>query len=298
MYRRILIPLDGSRHAEAVFTQLHPLLVVSGARPILLGAIRSQDEHVSAREYLDGVRARLLDCGAHARVDVRRGRPAEAILEACHKYEADLIAMASHGHTGLERLVFGSTTERLLRQSRVPLLVVKSDVRRPGPADVGAALPMAAMTWRDVLVPLDGSVNSEQALGPALDMAGIACGRLHLLHAVPPVPMTSFGGQAQRLRNASDPPDYLPKLAAELAGSAAEVRTATVEGATLQSIERYIADHGISLVVMTTHGRSGLGRFLLGSFAETVLRTVNTPILLHRITGDSLDLSEPVSSPQ
>jgi nucleotide-binding universal stress UspA family protein len=144
-----------------------------------------------------------------------------------------------------------------------------------------------------ILVPLDGSPFSEQALPYALELARRSEAVLHLVkvHTVTALP-SSFIDPGSYLNSEFDAElrqgeaDYLEQLATSPRMRGAQIRRALVEGPVVSAIEAYMKDAGITMVVMTTHGRGGLSRAWLGSVADGLVRAVNVPVLLLRPRGD------------
>lgn len=156
MYKRIMVPLDGSKLAETVFPHLETVIkgcatpeviVVQAVEPISIpigrevSQLASFDEaksfethHTSdAENYLKGVVARLQDNGIKARAEVVFGKAGDALSEYAVKNNVDLIVMATHGRSGLGRLVMGSVAERLLHSSCVPIFLVRNMGCPPAP---------------------------------------------------------------------------------------------------------------------------------------------------------------------
>jgi nucleotide-binding universal stress UspA family protein len=142
MYKRVLVPLDGSRLAEGILpfvlqmTAPHELdvVLVRVERPIPPNAIEGTTYFTvddiaarrrKAREYLAEVAAGLRRRGLRVAIDARYGDPVAEILAAAGESGADVIAMTTHGRTGVTRLLFGSVAEAVLRRARVPVLVMR-----------------------------------------------------------------------------------------------------------------------------------------------------------------------------
>jgi len=140
MYKRILIPLDGSALAEAVLPHVEGLAKSSAAELVLLrvafahmlpGAdpIEAQVARVQeAENYVADLAKRLQEKGVSAEAKVRYGDPAEEILDHAARDHIDLIAMSTHGRTGLKRVVLGSVAENVLRSAPVPMLLVRAPI--------------------------------------------------------------------------------------------------------------------------------------------------------------------------
>ena len=138
--KTILVPLDGSPVAEAALAPAVALAREAGAKLVLLRAAEAHtlptadpieaqvDVMREAQEYLARTRARVAGAGvADVEVSAWYGPPVEAIVEAARYREADLIVMSSHGRSGVARLIMGSVAERVLRSTRVPILVIRPD---------------------------------------------------------------------------------------------------------------------------------------------------------------------------
>ena len=138
MYQRILVPLDGSTLAEGVLPHVQALVKSLGAELVLLrvafthafpGAdpIQSQVTAVQeAEDYVSRLAKRLREDGVRAEAKVRYGDPVEEILDHVTWDHIDLIAMATHGRTGLTRVVMGSVAEHVLRRTSVPMLLMRA----------------------------------------------------------------------------------------------------------------------------------------------------------------------------
>jgi nucleotide-binding universal stress UspA family protein len=145
MYTKILVPLDGSMRAEAVLRHVEELALASKARVLLLqvvdrgapiGAVeaayaglrqRELDEATrKARAYLTGLQGQFRQKGIDAHTVVAYGLTVDAILRTARSERADLIAVASHGQSGLARVVHGSVAAGLLQRARRPLLLIPS----------------------------------------------------------------------------------------------------------------------------------------------------------------------------
>ncbi len=145
MYQRILVPLDGSPVAEQVLPLLKMLVVRFQSSLILFqaiepisqratveGAALHPDDHAEqlrkqALEYLEAIKPRF-PSGITVQHEIRTGLPARAILEFAESTRIDLIAMATHGRTGLQRWVYGSVADKVLSGARLPILLVRASV--------------------------------------------------------------------------------------------------------------------------------------------------------------------------
>jgi nucleotide-binding universal stress UspA family protein len=277
---RILVPLDGSPLAEAalpVATSLggHPgsglrLVWAVGLEVPLDAQDAGRDE---ARAYLART-ARLLEARGLPDVGwaVWDGEPVPVILNAATRERATLIAMSTHGRSGIERLRFGSVAEGVARLAPVPVLLVRS------------ATPWLPGPGAPILVPLDGSQRSEAVL-PVVERLMVPYRvTVALLHAVEPGPAVGPSGVdlvgGDEPRRIAEAEAYLAEVAARLEARGLHATRSVQTGFPVDVIERAARATPPSLIAMSTHGRTGLGRLLLGSVAEHVARGASVPVLL------------------
>jgi nucleotide-binding universal stress UspA family protein len=283
---RILVPLDGSDLAEAVLPVAERLARDHEAEVVLLEVLAGQGtreaEHEAERRaggYLERTAAALRGRGlprVHPRVWY--GDADQAIVNATAREQADLVAMSTHGRSGLDRLRFGSVAESVVRRAPVPVLLVRG---------------MAA--WdrggiRRILIPVDGSAASEEVLPIVSCLAGPFDFEILLLHVVEAT--RSLPGSPAGARGGSHPESeaaYLAQVAAPLQARGLRVDTTVRAGLPAEVICDVAAEAKCGLVAMSTHGRSGLSRLLLGSVAERVLRSVSMPVLLWKPRADGRD---------
>jgi nucleotide-binding universal stress UspA family protein len=295
----LLVPLDGSRTAEAALPFATTIGRATGASLALLAVveeapIRTLVEHgrmetlagaeqkamSPADDYLAVCAAALTDQGLRATTRVIAGDPAEAILAVADELEAGCIVMATHGRGGLQRWIVGSVADKVMRTSARPVLLV-----RP-PAEDGHA---GLVPIRRIVVPLDGSAPAEAALPPAAELARALGATIVLVRVEQP---------AQAAMTMYDPIGYIPDLSGldeQIADEAlkylqqmqskipAEVPSDVMllRGAPATTLLEVLSNDPADLVIMTTHGRGGLRRLVLGSTADRLVRA-GVPVLLIR----------------
>jgi nucleotide-binding universal stress UspA family protein len=251
---RLLLPLDGSSEAESILAAVLPLADRRPLRLTLFRALSRGAERPAAEAYL----ARACLALERRRIEVRAqcclDDPADAIISHAVSDNSDLIAMTTHGRSGVRRLVMGSVTEKVLRQAPVPLLACRPGSRMEG--------------WAHV-VGLDGSSRAESVLENLLPIARLLGATLHLLHV----------GDSESNAGIRA---YLKKVALRCSSLGVPVTTAVRTGPPSPGIIQYAADVRAGMVALATHGRTGLERLLLGSVAEQVLRNGSCPVLLRR----------------
>ena len=155
MYQHRLVALDGSEFSEAVLPHVEGLARALSARVLLLRAVNVtatvvaasggdggivppdlieeaiEGEEEDAQTYLTRVAERLKAAGLQASWQVVEGDPSRAIVDAAHKEGCELIALATHGHTGIARAVLGSVADQVVRDSHLPVLLVRPPVLPP-----------------------------------------------------------------------------------------------------------------------------------------------------------------------
>lgn len=298
MFGRMLIPLDGSKTAEDVLPYARRLAADARVAVELLGVVEMAEiaEDIASNqaayagalvreavrnstEYLEKL-AQTFHNGK-VRCNVQQGRPEDIIIAAAYADRATLIAMATHGRSGVTRWLLGSVTEKVLRGTVNPLLVV----RAPGNSktDGEAAL-------RSVIVPLDGSDVAETILSPVAALAK-ALDLQVLLIRVYGLPLPTYGGDdyyvpdylelKDQIRDEAE--GYLNSRANLLrAQGVAEVSTVVIEGSAADAIIDLARKTPDNLVALSPHGRSGLQRWVLGSVTEKVVRHCQDPVLIVR----------------
>ncbi len=221
--------------------------------------------------------------GLAAQYAIRPGPAAEAILQYAGDPASGInyIVMATHGYSGLKRWTHGSVAERVLQTARVPLLLVRAGERQAeGLPEVHAC--------RRILVPLDGSQLAEAILPVVTAVARALDSRVVLFQ----VPIAYVSGsmtgdwylpvQGAVETAERDAQAYLDQVAARLSAERLTVTTALSVGSVAACIVEYAEAHQIDLIAMSTHGRTGLARWALGSVADRVLRAGTKPLLLVR----------------
>lgn len=291
MMKTILVPLDGSPLAERALPYATALARAVGGRlilaraaheAVLAGTDRTGAQVAVIREaegYLAGVAEGLTSAGLHVDAAVTYGGAVEGILLEADARRPDLIVMATHGRGGLGRWVYGSVAEAVLARAPVPVLLVRAwEPAAEGPFGAGTRL----------LVPLDGSAFAEAALPVAMTLAGLLGGEVTLLHAISPFEQSllseaeAWSYPEQIAEREAGAREYLGEVAERFGldgrGVQADIRVGTAPDV----IAAAAHERGAGLVVIATHGRTGLGRLLLGSTADATLRRGATPLLLVR----------------
>lgn len=282
-FERIVVPLDGSELSDRIVAQVRRILVRKDAKVTLVRVIPQDalrdaggaDAVEAATRHLDALVRSLRGEGATVDSEVLVGSPAERILELATERKASLIAMATHGRSGIARFLRGSVAERMLRASNVPLLLAN-----PFGLD-----ERAEARFRRILVPLDLSARSAEILPLVKEVAALYESEVILMNVITiPAPL-EYPVSYERASGA-DAEAKLGEYAKTLEGL--KVFTATEVGAAAWSILEKVEKDGVDLVAMTTHGHTGAARWAWGSVAEHVIRSVPCPLLVKRtVSGET-----------
>jgi nucleotide-binding universal stress UspA family protein len=220
--------------------------------------------------------------GACVDFEVRLGDPAEEIAAVAEEQHAALIAMASHGYSGLKRWTLGSVTDKVVHSASMPVFVIRNAGRATA----------EDIAFKRIMVPLDGSELARQALPFATGLAIGASAELTLLQAVAPAieALPRFaprGRPLPQLREVllamrAQASQELNALADELGQHELPVTTLVVNGHAAEVIVDQADQRHADLIVMATHGYSGIKRWALGSVADKVLHAAITPLVVVR----------------
>lgn len=250
--------------------------------PDLEPAYREVDRWVSGR--MEKAVDRADAAGVEVkRVEERGVAAAPVILEYAREAEMDLIVLATHGRRGVRRMLLGSVAEEVVRLAARPVLTV-----RPNGAEEHGEPP------RRILVPVDFSEHARQALLYGDALADRTGAELHVLHVVPemtfPDPYFAEAAQIRAMARAAQErvPEALDRAVREVLGDDAEVRTHLEPGSPAKTIVDVAEEKSVDLVVMSSHGRTGLERMLIGSVAEGVVRRAPCPVLTVKSFGRDL----------
>jgi len=311
MFERILVPLDGSKRAEQALPVAAKIARSSGGSvvlvrvsmpdtftgPSVVGPLFTPEmferERIEITYYLAHLPS--LEClrGVTTVAHIAEGMPAQAILSAVDALQADLIVMCSHGRTGFTRWMLGSVAQHVARHSTVPVLIVRE------------ATESARVSGRDaysvrVMVALDGSPLAEEALTPAAYLSTALStqseGALHLVLVVH-LPVEYEYGQNDALARAKK--QGIQQAWSYLNALEQRIQTGNLSSSKLQvtasvAVSMDVADTliqiaegneqenstGYDIIALTTHGRSGPKRWIMGSVAERLLGATRLPLLI------------------
>lgn len=250
--------------------------------PDLEDAYREVDRWASDR--MEATAGRADDAGIAVKRAERRGiAAAPVILDYAHEEEVDLLVLATHGRRGVRRMLLGSVAEEVVRRAGRPVLTVRSD------GDGAHGEPP-----RRVLVPVDFSEHARQALVYGAALSERTGAELHVVHVLPemsfPDPYFAEAAQLRAMARAAQErvPEALARNVREVLGAEAEVHTHLEVGSPAATIVRVAEEEDVDHVVLSSHGRTGVERVLLGSVAEGVVRRASCPVLTVKSFGRDL----------
>jgi nucleotide-binding universal stress UspA family protein len=298
--RTILVPTDYSDYAEHALAHaayladrygadLHVLHVRVPNAPLMEGltGLRVTPEEVCEQLHIPHETCtQSHGRGEVVEVEVAMPSAVEGILDYAAEHAADLVVMGSRGRTGLRRLVEGSVAERVVRRAACPVLTVGSEAEVARPA-------------RRVLVPTDFSEFAREAVAVGAEAAAAYGAELHVLHVarpsvMPPVVPSSYAGEPASAPVTEHSPDIersreaLARMAQDAAAAGVPTHAEVRVGDPVPTILDYAGEAEAGLLVLASHGRTGLRRLLLGSVAERVVREAPCPTLVVKAFGKSL----------
>lgn len=213
---------------------------------------------------------------------VRSGKPFHEIATLAGNREADVIVIGTHGHTGWQRVLLGSTAERVVRHAPCPVLTV------PFAAGKGRKRTVPGLPLKKILVPIDLSETSAQALPYASALARQFDAKIILLYVIEPVAISPVFWDLLPLPENTDQTAelavkaQLDQLGREVFAAEVPARTLVANGVPHEEITKAAKSLGADLIILSTHGHTGLKHVLLGSTAERVVRHATCPVLVVR----------------
>lgn len=297
--KTVLVPLDGSALAESVLPYVKEICrafkatayLISIADPGLDDAIAARPDttqlikqmETHADSYLKKMSSDLGSNGITVQTIVKAGNAGEVVVNAANEINASLIAMSTHGRSGVSRMVYGSVADRVLHDARnTPIFLVRPPEDR--------SLPFNRL--QNIVIPLDGSRLGEEALPYAVALAQKMNLTMHLVQVVNTTKLSAWGDSSYAgtiggvpsgdlitsLEEAAK--EYIAGVAARLESAKLKVVQKVIIGSPTWQIVSYADKLENSFVTMTTHGRTGLRRTLIGSVADGILRESGDPVLM------------------
>ena len=296
MFKHLLVPLDGSRMAEAALPVAAAVAArVNGTLTLVHVLERNAPSEVhnerhlvtaeEAKAYLDEVTSLTFLTGLSVRTHVHEGLVtdvARSITEHSAEFSPDLVVLTTHGRGGARRMIFGAIAQQVIAHGATPVLLVRPSDRAP--------LEMPGQ-WRRILAPIDGDATHEKALPAACELSRAFACRLHLLMVTPT--LGELAGSeaaagmmlpgATRLKLEMDDAgarEYVETRAQALRNEGVETICETSRGDPALAIVRAARRLSVDLIVMGTHGHAGTVAFWERSVAARVIARASVPLLL------------------
>ncbi|MFA9517303.1 universal stress protein [Halopenitus sp. H-Gu1] len=284
MFDHILLPVDGSEAsqraqqyaqvlANAFDAEIHALFVLENGGLIDDVADTSASNEIeselraTAESTLEDVVSACEAESITVQTSIASGHPADSILEYIDTNDIDLVVMGTHSRGRLSRFLRESVAEQVAQAASVPVLTVRSREMDASPE------------IRDILVAIDGSESARHARAYAVSLANTFDATVHGLYVI-----ESRFGNSGAIRDLleRESKSVLQEAKANAAQAGLDLVPATREGKPEREIVKYADKQGIDLIVLGTHGRTGLDRFVMGSVATSVVRNADQPVLTVR----------------
>ena len=295
MFSRILVPLDGSKLAEAVMPLACSMASQLQATLVLFHVVEKKapqqihgESHLQSAEqaytYLQSMVEGLSCKGTHAVIDVHEVQEsgvAQTIRDHAEELNTDMIIMCTHGSGGLRDIFLGSIAQQVVRQGETPLLFINPERIRQPEQDI----------IKRILLPLDGSPAHETAIPSATYLADKLKAEVHLLSVIPtsdsvPVKEALSRRVSPRAANftlessVKNAENYLQKIGETIADRDGQVFGAVMRGDAPDKLLDYIEEEEIDLVILATHGHNAIDARWEGSLTPRYLPRSTVPVLL------------------
>jgi nucleotide-binding universal stress UspA family protein len=287
VHHTVLVPLDGSPLAERALPYALVLARASQARLLLVRVVSAPAGHRGGYDAITASRARdaelyLRDVAAQFKrplvveTAVFVGDVVDSIVEEIALRQVDVVAMSTHGRSGLGRWVYGSVADQIMRRASVPVLLI------PARADVNWPTDRSLR----VLVPLDGSDYARDTLDLIAGLVDSLGAEVRLLEVTVPRPYSYASAvaypAADVATDAGAARTYLEGVAKEMSARGWSVAVETAFGSAAAMIALAAKEGRADLIAMSTHGSSGLTRLVMGSVATGVVQQSVVPVLILR----------------
>lgn len=311
MYRRMLVPLDGSQLAETVCTYATELagrldidvVLLHVSSPTVQGLVSMElayIEHMAELAKHQVKETQKKTDGEQKSKPVKVtgelvvGYAADEILRYAEENAIDLIVLASHGRSGLKRWTVGSVAGKVMSSSKIPVWLIQAGTHEEIPYD----------KWpgRTLIVPLDGSELAESVLPHVETLAaqrGTEPVDVVLVRIAEPMNIPTYYSpdmsgvslnwgnfiQQETIRRKQAAKDYLAEVEKRLKKKNIAVKSVVIEGKPNDEVVDYANKTPFSMIIMATHGRSGLSRLVYGSVAANILHGATRPIFIVKPQG-------------
>ena len=300
MYKNIMVPTDGSgfdreailvalRVAERCEAKVRLVRVITAgaffgisgsaeAAVLPIEALRLEQDAALSELYALAAECRS-ESSADITVDLEQGPVADVLEGYAKRNGIDLIVISSHGRRGIARLSLGSVTDSLIRETTIPVLVVKPKASYLNPE--------ASKQFSRIVVPLDGSSLAEQILARVVPLAKFEEAEVTLLHVISPIDDRYETGESRAVhfpwwsKRFAAAQAYLSRRASEIRAEGIPTSIDVVVGEKVSdAITDYSRRERADLIAIATHGRGGLARVIRGSVADAVTKSAMSSTLV------------------
>ncbi len=291
MIDKILVPLDNSDVSEIILPYTRQLAKGLDVPLTLLSVVdwtvsRDLDERfdallrkaeAGALARLKGIASELAEQEIEAECIVVNGHPATMIVSQAEQLGCDLIVMTTHGRHPIARGLLGSVTDEVIHTSEIPVITFT-----PRKAELYGE---HAITITRILVPLDGTLMSETVLPTVSELAQRLAADVTLVQVVEPLQMFWIGQEPavfeeQQTERELRTKQYLEQTANGLRADGLDVDVQLLTGHPITTLIRYVDDNPYDLIALTSHARSGIRKWFLGSVAEALIRGTGDPVMV------------------
>ncbi len=280
-YQKVLVPLDGSELAERAIPYAKAIAKSEGSE-IILFTVSTNSERLDRpmKAYLDAKTKELESQRIKVPAVTAYGNVAEEVIKFAEKHKVDLIIISTHGHSGIKRWMLGSVAEKILYGTSTPVLLIKSKSPKTSKVE-----------FKKVLTTLDGSAFAETSMPYVKELTKGTGGEVILLRICEPPTLSADRSPAIK----PSWEEYQDTLMTEIKQQALEylekvkanfkitpVKGQVVMGQAADGILEVAQKEKVDLIAMTTHGRTGVSRWVYGSVATRIVGESLQPILLIR----------------
>jgi len=234
-----------------------------------------EHEMAEADRYLIAISAQLMKLGIPTQTLIRPDDIAGTILDVADEIQADMIVMASHGRGGIGRFLLGSVADRVVHHAKVPVLLIRPTITAGDDKSLDATT-----SFRKILVPLDGSELATRVLPHVQQLASLSGAEVTLFRSYLDLVGSDDAPDPEIARQTAG--SYLQVIADNMSKQSIHPHTLIERGRAAECILDVAESMPADLIAMSTHGRSGITRFLMGSVADRVARHAHIPVLLVR----------------
>lgn len=285
MWEKILVPLDGSDLAELALPYAEELAAAFDSEVVLMYVSEpAEDQYRHMHQlYMEEVAGQMRNHIKKVSPLVLSGKSAEEIIGYAEKNDVSLIIVTSHGRSGITPWAAGGVASKVLHATTVPLLLIRA-----------VKPPQRERLLNRILLPLDGSKAGEGAVPYVQELISRLGSEVILFGVVPAGQhIRTVGGldyilyPEQHLESVkAEAREYLNKVYRRLKRRKGRVRVELKVGDIAREIIEFAEENNASLIAISSHGRSGIAKWVFGSIAHKVLQISNTPVLVVRAEGE------------